>query len=196
MKLAFGLDYSDDSNHLFGCLINHNIGNGGLHRQSSQMASNYAGEGTSMTDYLPPPPPPTLSTHQPKDDNDRVWTTINTYSNTSNKSNKSNNKYYKNISNLTLATKVHLSTHLRSSPIAKSPTRSPSNPIQAQKTRTEPRRPGPSPDPGRICCHYEHEHDQYDRHDTASIVVPYSPGPHIHLLETTQARTFVDAFFI
>jgi hypothetical protein len=71
MKLAFGLDYSDDSNHLFGCLINHNIGNGGLHRQSSQMASNYAGEGTSMTDYLPPPSPPTLSTHQPKDDNDR-----------------------------------------------------------------------------------------------------------------------------
>ncbi|KAF9278825.1 hypothetical protein BGZ88_000330 [Linnemannia elongata] len=76
MKLAFGQDYSDDSNHLFGYPINHNIGNSGLHRQASQMASYDAGEGTSMTGYLPPPPPPpppppTISVHQPKIDDGR-----------------------------------------------------------------------------------------------------------------------------
>ncbi|KAF9120680.1 hypothetical protein BGX30_003012 [Mortierella sp. GBA39] len=79
MKVAFGLDHSDDSNHLFGCLINHSIGNSGLHRQSSQMVSYDAGEGTGMTGYLPPPPPPppTLSTHQPKDVNDRGSSELN-----------------------------------------------------------------------------------------------------------------------
>ncbi|KAK3817875.1 MAG: hypothetical protein JOS17DRAFT_390065 [Linnemannia elongata] len=69
MKLAFGLDYSDDSNHLFGYPINHNIGNSGLHRRASQTASYDAGEGTSMIGY-PPPPPPALSIHQPKGDID------------------------------------------------------------------------------------------------------------------------------
>lgn len=70
IKLAFGLEHSDDSNHLFMNLINHNIGNSGLHSQASQMASYDAGKGASMTGYLPLPPL-TLPTHQPKDDNDR-----------------------------------------------------------------------------------------------------------------------------
>ncbi|KAK3827021.1 MAG: hypothetical protein J3R72DRAFT_426304 [Linnemannia gamsii] len=51
MKLSFGLDYSDDSNHVFGYPTNHNIGNNGLHRQASQMASYDAGEGASMNGY-------------------------------------------------------------------------------------------------------------------------------------------------
>lgn len=76
MKLAFGLNYSDDSNHLFGYPINHNIGNSDLHRQASQMASYDADEGTSMTGYLPPHPP-TLSIHQPKDDNGRGSSELN-----------------------------------------------------------------------------------------------------------------------
>jgi len=62
MKLTFGLDYSDGSNHLFGYLTNHNIGNNGLHRQASQLTCYDAGEGASMTGYVPP------LTHRPNND--------------------------------------------------------------------------------------------------------------------------------
>ncbi|KAG0278273.1 hypothetical protein BGZ95_004349 [Linnemannia exigua] len=54
MKLSIGLDYSDDSNHLFGYPTNHNIGNNGLHRQASQIASYDAGESLMVTIVLDP----------------------------------------------------------------------------------------------------------------------------------------------
>ncbi|KAF9908631.1 hypothetical protein EC991_009658 [Linnemannia zychae] len=51
MKLSFGLDYSDNSSHLFGYPINHNIGNTGPHRQASQMASYDSGEDSGVSEY-------------------------------------------------------------------------------------------------------------------------------------------------
>ncbi|KAG0375781.1 hypothetical protein BGX24_008662 [Mortierella sp. AD032] len=88
MKLSFGLDYSDDSNHVFGYPTNHNIGNNGLHRQASQMASYDAGEGLMVTMVL------NLKKHSP------VWTTI-----INNSTSKPNNKL--------TTTRISLTIHLK-----------------------------------------------------------------------------------